>query len=95
MRSPRPACRAMAAPGRRATDRRNGLDACRLPGIGWCRASRRTDCMCQSCVEIDKQVEHYRELLRSTRDQNEIERISRIIAKLYGDRVLLHQNPER
>ena len=41
--------------------------------------------MCQSCVEIDKQVEHYRELLRSTRDQKEIERISRMIAKLYGD----------
>jgi hypothetical protein len=57
--------------------------------------SRRMDCMCQSCVEIDKQVEHYRELLRSTRDQKEIERISRMIAKLYGDRVLLHRNPER
>jgi hypothetical protein len=25
----------------------------------------------------------------------EIERISRTIAKLYGDRVLLHRNPER
>jgi hypothetical protein len=59
------------------------------------RASRRTDCMCQSCVEIDKQVEAYRELLRSTRDQEEIERIGRMIAKLYGDRVLLHRNPER
>jgi hypothetical protein len=51
--------------------------------------------MCQSCVEIDKQIEHRRELLRATRDQKEIERISRMIAKLYGDRVLLHQNPER
>ena len=49
--------------------------------------------MCQSCVEIDKQVEHYQELLRSTRDQKEIERISRMIAKLYGDRVRLHRNP--
>ena len=46
-------------------------------------------------VEIDKQVEHYRELMRSTRDQKEIERISRMIAKLYGDRVRLHRNPER
>jgi hypothetical protein len=61
------------------------------------RAARRgrTDCMCQSCVEIDKQIEHYRELLRPTRDQKEIERMSRMIAKLYGDRVLLHRNPER
>ncbi|HWX36510.1 MAG TPA: hypothetical protein VNZ53_54975 [Steroidobacteraceae bacterium] len=46
-------------------------------------------------MEIDKQIEKYRELLRSMRDQKEIERISRIIAKLYGDRVLLHRNPER
>jgi hypothetical protein len=51
--------------------------------------------MCQSCVEIDKQIDQYRELLRSTSDQKEIERISRLIAKLYGDRVLLHRNPER
>jgi hypothetical protein len=57
--------------------------------------AERPDCMCQSCVEIDKQIEHYRELLRSTRDQKEIERISRMISKLYGDRVLLHRNPER
>ena len=61
------------------------------------RAARRgrTDCMCQSCVEIDKKVEHYHELLRSTRDQEEIELIGRMIAKLYDDRVLLHRNPER
>jgi hypothetical protein len=51
--------------------------------------------MCQSCVEIDEQIEQHRELLRSTCDQKEIERISRMIAKLYGDRVLLHRNPER
>jgi hypothetical protein len=46
-------------------------------------------------VEIDKQIDQYRELLRSKSDQKEIERISRLIAKLYGDRVLLHRNPER
>jgi hypothetical protein len=51
--------------------------------------------MCQSCVDIDKQVEQYRELLRSTQDQNEIERINRLIASLYADRVRLHRNPER
>ena len=63
--------------------------------VGLLSRKPRTDCMCQSCVEIDKQIEQYRELLRSTRDQKEIERISRMIAKLYGDRVLLHRNPER
>jgi hypothetical protein len=51
--------------------------------------------MCQSCVEIDKRVERYRDLLRSTADPAEIERINRLIAKLYADRVRLHQNLER
>jgi hypothetical protein len=51
--------------------------------------------MCQSCVEIDKRVERHRELLRSTTDAVEIERINRLIAKLYADRVQLHQNPEK
>jgi hypothetical protein len=51
--------------------------------------------MCRSCVEIDGRVERYRELLRSTTDPAEIERINRLIAKLYMDRVRLHQNPER
>jgi hypothetical protein len=51
--------------------------------------------MCQSCVEIDKRIERYRELLRSTTDLAEIERINGLIAKLYADRVQLHQNPER
>jgi hypothetical protein len=49
--------------------------------------------MCQSCVEIDKRIERYRELLRSTTDPAEIERINGLIAKLYADRVGLHQNP--
>jgi hypothetical protein len=46
-------------------------------------------------VEIDKQVERHRESLRSTTDPAEIERIRRLIAKLYADRVLQHQNPEK
>jgi hypothetical protein len=50
--------------------------------------------MCQSCVEIDRRVERYRELLRSTTDPAEIERINRLIAQLYAERVRLHQNPE-
>jgi hypothetical protein len=51
--------------------------------------------MCQSCVEIDKRVERYIELLRSTTDPSEIERIKRLISELYADRARLHQNPER
>jgi hypothetical protein len=51
--------------------------------------------MCQSCVEVDKQVERYREQLRSTTEQAEIECINRLIARLHAQRVLLHQNPVR
>jgi hypothetical protein len=51
--------------------------------------------MCQSCVEIDKQVDIHRELLRSTTDAAEIERINRLIIRLYADRLRWHQNPER
>lgn len=45
--------------------------------------------MCQSCIDIDKQVEDCRELLRLTADPAETERISRLITRLYGDRVQL------
>jgi hypothetical protein len=48
-----------------------------------------------ACSEIDKRVERHRELLRSTTEPAEIERIKRLIAKLYAERVLLHQNPEK
>jgi hypothetical protein len=51
--------------------------------------------MCQSCVEIDKRVERHLELLRSTTDPAEIERIKRLISELYADRAGLHQNPEK
>jgi hypothetical protein len=51
--------------------------------------------MCQSCVEIDKRVERHKELLRSTTDPAEIERIKRLIAALYADRAWLHQNSEQ
>jgi hypothetical protein len=51
--------------------------------------------MCHSCAEIDERVERHRELLRSTTDPAEIERINRLIAKLYVDRVRLHEKPER
>lgn len=49
--------------------------------------------MCQSCVEIDKQIECQRELLRSTTDLTEVERINRAIGRLYADRIRLHRNP--
>jgi hypothetical protein len=50
--------------------------------------------MCQSCLEIDQRIDLHRELLRSTKDPAEIERIKRLIAELHGDRLRLHKNPE-
>ena len=51
--------------------------------------------MCQSCVEIDKQVERNRESLRSMAlTKSEAERINQLIVKLYADRVRLHRSEE-
>jgi hypothetical protein len=50
--------------------------------------------MCQWCIEIDKQIERYRQLLRSTTDPPEMERLNELIRGLYADRVRRHRNPE-
>jgi hypothetical protein len=49
--------------------------------------------MCQICVEIDQQIERYRQLLRSTADPAEVERLNELIRGLYADRVRKHRNP--
>jgi hypothetical protein len=51
--------------------------------------------MCQSCIEIDQRIELHRELMRSTTDPAEIERIRQLIADLYGERARKHVNPEK
>jgi hypothetical protein len=51
--------------------------------------------MCQSCIDIDKEIERYKDLLRWITSPVEVERINQLIAKLYGDRVRLHRNPEK
>jgi hypothetical protein len=50
--------------------------------------------MCQSCVEIDKRIDRLRQQIHSTADIAEVERITRLIAELYADRVRLHRNEE-
>jgi hypothetical protein len=50
--------------------------------------------MCQSCIDIDKRIDRQRELLRSATDPADVKRINDLIAKLYGERVQRHQNPE-
>ena len=51
--------------------------------------------MCQSCVDIDKRIDRLRQQINSTADITEVERITRLIAKLYADRVRLHRNLEQ
>jgi hypothetical protein len=51
--------------------------------------------MCQSCIDIDQEIENHRKRLQGQIDQSEAERIKALIAKLYADRVRLHKNPEK
>ena len=62
----------------------------RIPGF--CFPTGKGDTVCQSCVDIDNRIEQQRKTLHSTTDPAEVERIYRLIAQLYGDRVRLHQN---
>jgi hypothetical protein len=50
--------------------------------------------MCQSCIDIDLEIENHRKRLQGNLDQSEVARINALIAKLYADRVRLHKNPE-
>lgn len=51
--------------------------------------------MCQSCIDIDKEIEDHKKVLASVADPAEVERINQLIGRLYVDRVRLHKNPER
>jgi hypothetical protein len=51
--------------------------------------------MCQSCVDIDKKIDDLRRQLDLTPDVKEVERITRQITELYGDRARLHRSEEQ
>jgi hypothetical protein len=51
--------------------------------------------MCQTCVDIEKQIDEYRAVLSSATDRWEIERINGLIYQLDEARVRLHENPQR
>lgn len=51
--------------------------------------------MCQSCIDIDREIENHRKGLQGKIEQSEIERVNALIAKLYADRVRLHKNSEK
>ena len=47
--------------------------------------------MCQSWVDFDKRIHRLQDLLRSTTEPVEIERIRNVITQLYAERVRLHK----
>jgi hypothetical protein len=46
-------------------------------------------------LDIDKRIDKLRQSLCATTDLLEAERINRLIAQLYADRVRLYQNPQQ
>jgi hypothetical protein len=46
--------------------------------------------MCDKCVEIDKRIEHYRDIAARLLDPLTIERIAELIAELVAEKALLH-----
>jgi hypothetical protein len=46
--------------------------------------------MCDKCVELDKKIEHYREITLTIGDELTIERIKALIADLHAQKAILH-----
>jgi hypothetical protein len=46
--------------------------------------------MCDKCVELDKKIEHYREITLAIGDELTIERIKALIGDLKAQKTTLH-----
>jgi len=46
--------------------------------------------MCDKCGELDKKIEHYRQMLMSIGDQTTVERIKVLIGDLRAQKATLH-----
>jgi hypothetical protein len=46
--------------------------------------------MCEKCVELDKKIEHYRQLSRWITDQQTIEQFGLFVEKLRAEKTALH-----
>jgi hypothetical protein len=46
--------------------------------------------MCEKCVEIDKTIERYRQIMRSIMDQLTVDRAKELIAELEARKAALH-----
>jgi hypothetical protein len=51
--------------------------------------------MCEACIEIDKRIEQYRQLLPLTILPSERELIDLLIERLCEERTGLHKNPQQ
>ena len=51
--------------------------------------------MCNQCVEIDKTIERYRNILRSINDQLTLDRAKELIADLEAQKAALHPEEEQ
>jgi hypothetical protein len=49
--------------------------------------------MCEKCVDIDKKIKRYRDLLRSITDQRAVDEAQALIADLVAQKAALH--PQR
>jgi len=51
--------------------------------------------MCTKCVEIDKAIERYRNIVRSITDQPTVDRAKELIAELEAQKAALHPRGEQ
>jgi hypothetical protein len=49
--------------------------------------------MCDRCVELDGKIDYYQRLASKTTDQSTLDGIRKLIARMKGQKALLH--PER
>ncbi len=51
--------------------------------------------MCDKCDELDKKIEHYRQILLSIGDQITVERLAGLIGDLQAQKAALHPEQKR
>jgi hypothetical protein len=51
--------------------------------------------MCDKCIELDKKIEHYREITLAIGDELTIERIKALIGDLKAQKAILHPEQTR
>jgi hypothetical protein len=50
--------------------------------------------MCEKCDQIDKKIEHYRQMMRAIPDQLTVDRTEELITEMEAQKAALHPKPE-